>query len=76
VAQARAADGRTQEAVEILEGAVAEYVAPTDAAQRLKAQASALGSDGHAPLRTGVVRALALAAAPQLEVRRTPKRLP
>lgn len=77
VAQARAADGRTQEAVEILEGAVAEYAAASmDTAQRLQAQAAALGSDGHAPLRTGIVRALAVAAAPQLEVRRTPRRAP
>ena len=75
VAQACAADGRTHEAIEILEAAAAEYGAgPTDVAERLKARAAALGSEGHAPLRTGVVRALAAASAPQLEVRRISKR--
>ena len=75
VAQARASDGKIQEAVEILEGAVAEYGdAHTDAIQRLKSRAAAMGSDGNAPLRTSVVRALAAAAAPELEVRRSSRR--
>ena len=75
VAHARDSDGRTQEAIEILEAAAAEYgTAPTDVAERLKTRAAALGSDGHSPSRAGVVRALAAASAPQLEVRRTSKR--
>lgn len=75
MAQARASDGRTQEAIEILEAATAEYgTAPTDVAARLRARAADLGSDGHAPTRIGMVRALAAASAPLLEVRRTSKR--
>ena len=77
VAQARATDGRAEEAVALLESAVAEYgAAPAATIQRLKERATALGSDGSTPLRTGVVRALAEAAAPRLEIRRTTSRRP
>ena len=77
VANADAAEGRVQQAVEILEGAAAAYAsAAGDGAARLRARAAELGSAGTSVARTDVVRAIAVAAAPQLEVHKTPARWP
>ena len=75
VAEERAAAGRTQEAIDILESAAAEYhAAAGGAAARLQARAAALGSAGRPAAGGGGVRALAAALAPELEVRRTSAR--
>ena len=69
-ANTRVAAGDTQFAIDILEGAAAEYPsAAGGAAERLRALAAALGSTGPSA-QAGIVDALAAAAAPQLEMRK------
>ncbi len=75
LADASAAAGRADEAVNILEGAAAEYPAAAgNSAARLRVRARELGSSGAAVERVRVVRQLAEAAAPELEVRRAGRR--
>ena len=71
VADARAAAGNTTEAIRILQGAATEYPdAAGDAAGRLATRARDLGALDIRQTEGNIVRSLAEACAPELEVRK------